>query len=703
MRGQVVFRKAIFRAFRPHESLGMLMMVCVLALGVAVLFAPGSAEASESHTQAIDTGNSLNAVSCVPQSTDCVVSDSKGNALYSTNVSVSSSATWTPWTGPAGTEPSEAVACPATSLCTIAAGHAEEPGTGGSVYYATSLGGAWKVAREPTYGADALSCASSSQCVSALAEGFIAETTRPASEEWFPVELGLVKMTAVDCFTSSFCAVVDSKGNVHIADTEAKVTGLSGSGWKATDIDGTAALHGIACTSRTSCLAIDGAGNVLGLAINNSGTATVAKHDIDGTNDLSAITCTGFTCATVDGQGNVFVSGNGGASWAKELTTGTDLTSVSCASNALCLTADTTGNVTAFAPAVVSIEPCGSGGGVQPLGGGNYELCALASPHGVTIEACRFEVGTGPDVFTSTFPCQTGLSGTEPVEVHAQLTGLEPGTTYYYRLAVSSKNGTEVGPEEQFATELLAPSVISESVSDVTEGDATLEAQINPGGEATYYAEYGTSACQANTCGTKTSGEGFLLGDTQEEGSLELVNLKPNTTYHYWVVATNSAAPAGVHGEAQEFTTSKSWEEIRNQEDEQLFKGRTEAEAKSKAEAEARTAAAAKEHQEEEAAAVAKKKQEEAASKSVSIKIVKVKEDTGSVTVTLDASRAGTVTVSGPGLRTRTEKVDAGTKKIKVALTKAGESARKHHKKVKITVVLKAAGKTVSESKTVKL
>jgi hypothetical protein len=359
--------------------------------------------------------------------------------------------------------------------------------------------------------------------------------------------------------------------------------------------------------------------------------------------------------------------------------------------------------VTAFAPAVVSIEPCGSGAGVQPLGGGNYELCGLASPHGVTIEACRFEVGTGPDVFTSTFPCQTGLSGTEPVEVHAQLTGLAPGTTYYYRLAVTSKNGTEVGPEEQFATELVAPSVISESASDVTEGDATLKTQINPGGEATYYAEYGTSACGANTCGTKTSGEGFLLGDTQEEGSLEVVNLKPNTTYHYWVVAMNSAAPAGVHGEAQEFTTPRSFEEVRNEEDEQFFKQRTEAEAKSKAEAEARTAAAAKEHQEEEAAAAAKKKQAETASKSVSIKIVKVKEGTGSVTVTFDASRAGTVTVSGPGLRTTTERVDAGTMKIKVTLTKAGESARKHHKKVKITIRITVGGKTTSLSKAVKL
>jgi hypothetical protein len=246
------------------------------------------------------------------------------------------------------------------------------------------------------------------------------------------------------------------------------------------------------------------------------------------------------------------------------------------------------------------------------------------------------------------------------------------------------------------------PSVISESVSSVTEGSATLEAQIRPGGEAFYYLEYGTGACEANTCGTKTSEGGPLIGVTQEAVSFELGNLKPRTTYHYWVVAMNSATPAGVHGEAQEFTTPKSFEEVRNEEVERDIKQRAEAEAKFKAEAEARTVAAAKEHQEEEAA-LAARKQEEAASKSVSIKIVKVKEGTGSVTVTLDASQAGTVTISGLGLKTTTKRVLAGAVQIKVALTKAGKSARKHHKKVKITVEFKAAGKTLFGAKTVKL
>jgi hypothetical protein len=327
---------------------------------------------------------------------------------------------------------------------------------------------------------------------------------------------------------------------------------------------------------------------------------------------------------------------------------------------------------------------------------------AQVNPENQPTTSCVFEYSRGAEP-AKTAVCKQPLGGSGLEIASAKLSGLSPGGTYSYHVIIKNATGKEEGKVEHFTTEPVPPSVISESVSRITEGYATLEAQINPGGEASYYAEYGTSPCGATACGTRSS-EGFLLGDTQEEASLELTNLKPNTTYHYWVVATNSAAPAGVHGEAQEFTTPKSFEEIRNQEDEQLFKQRAQEEAKTKAEAEARAAAAAKEHQEEEAAAAAKKRQQEQVSASkASVTIINVKVGSNSVVVTLDVSQAGRVTISGRGLKTTTKKVAAGTMKIKVALTKAGKSARKHHKKIKITVELKSAGKTVSTSKTVKL
>jgi hypothetical protein len=220
------------------------------------------------------------------------------------------------------------------------------------MYYATSFGGPWQLAFTPAYGVDSVACASISLCVSGQAEGVIRYTTQPASEDWeAPGEqnaIGSGTVNAVDCLTSSFCAVVDATGNIHVANTAAKIEEKTG--WISTDIDGTTALTGIACTSTTSCVAVDGKGDVLDLTVNGNGDATVSKHDVDGTNDLTAITCTeGVVCAAVDSSGNVFVSTDRGATWNDQLALGTDLTSVACASTSLCVTADTAGNVTTFA------------------------------------------------------------------------------------------------------------------------------------------------------------------------------------------------------------------------------------------------------------------------------------------------------------------------------------------------------------------
>ncbi len=325
--------------------------IIAVALGVAALAAPGTAAAYESWKEQIDPGNSLNAVSCVPASTECVVADSKGNAMYSTNLSAKGPFSWKSWSGPAS--PSEAIACPSSSLCVLADGHVEEgtpeEGVGGSMYYATSLDGSWTEAFNPAFGVVAVSCASTSFCVSGEEEGFgaIRYTTKPASHEWVAVDgISSGAMNAVDCLSASFCAAVDSKGNVHIANTAAKVT--EELGWTPTDIDGSTPLDGIACISATSCIAVNDIGDVINLAIDSSGEASTSIQDIDAPNKLTAITCIGSSCVIVDSRGNIFESANAGATWTKEQETSIEMTSVSCASIALCVAADKSGDVTAF-------------------------------------------------------------------------------------------------------------------------------------------------------------------------------------------------------------------------------------------------------------------------------------------------------------------------------------------------------------------
>ncbi len=317
-------------------------------------------------TQTVDSGASINAVSCIPSTTDCMISDSKGNAYYATNVSASASATWKSWTGP-GTSPSEAVDCVSTSLCLMADG--SDSGSGGNMYYATSLGGSFTEAYSPVYGVDAISCVSSSFCVDAQdGEGYFRYSTSPGSSSWTLEDQGSTSMKGVFCLSTTFCAIADGAGSLHVATSTSQIESSS---WTSTDVDGAAALNGVSCTSTSSCLVVDGVGNVLNLTIEGSGKATAAKHDIDGTNNLTAVTCTtSTTCVTVDNKGNVFVSTNSGSTWTETYVLGDDLTSVSCASSSLCVTVDTAGHVTAF----------------NPTGGGGSEGELRAPQPGTTIE-----------------------------------------------------------------------------------------------------------------------------------------------------------------------------------------------------------------------------------------------------------------------------------------------------------------------------
>jgi Zn-dependent metalloprotease len=301
-----------------------------------------------SYTQKIDSSNSVSAVSCIPSTTECVVTDNKGNALYDSAVSEFASSKWTSWSEPLS--PSEAIACPAASLCTLADGEAEPGEIGGNMYHATSLGGAWTEAFNPAFGVLAVSCASTSLCVDGQeGGGYIRYSTKPASSEWTSLSIGSGAMNAVDCLSSSFCAVVDSSGHVHVADTEAKIKEVAG--WKSSDIEGSTALHGIACISTTTCFVVDDTGNMLEVTINGSGEATAAKEDIDGTNELTAVACTeGVRCVAVDNKGNVFAWNATTGAWNSEYALGTDFTSVSCSAKTFCLAADTTGEVTALEP-----------------------------------------------------------------------------------------------------------------------------------------------------------------------------------------------------------------------------------------------------------------------------------------------------------------------------------------------------------------
>ncbi len=85
-----------------------------------------------------------------------------------------------------------------------------------------------------------------------------------------------------------------------------------------------------------------------------------------------------------------------------------------------------------------------------------------------------------------------------------------------------------------------------------------------------------------------------------------------------------------------------------------------------------------------------------------SVSVAKAKVKGNALLLTLKLGMAGTVKVVGAGLKSTSKRLGAGSRQIKVPLSKAGRKARKHHKKLKFRASLTAAGKTATKTASVR-
>jgi Ca2+-binding RTX toxin-like protein len=152
----------------------------------------------------------------------------------------------------------------------------------------------------------------------------------------------------------------------------------------------------------------------------------------------------------------------------------------------------------------------------------------------------RFEYGT-TTAYGSYAPFFPGLagSGVDPVAVSQALSGLQPGTTYHYRIVAWSEFG-EVEGEDQTFTTLKAPTVTTKPATNVGTTSAVLNGSVNPEGDAsTYQFEYGKTTAYGSKVPLSPGSAGS--GTSPEEVSEPVAGLEPDTTYHYRLVATNGA------------------------------------------------------------------------------------------------------------------------------------------------------------------
>jgi hypothetical protein len=197
-----------------------------------------------------------------------------------------------------------------------------------------------------------------------------------------------------------------------------------------------------------------------------------------------------------------------------------------------------------FGPDVVIPDvTTGSASNMSPT---SATLNGTVNPDEAGEATCRFEWGTSKQ-FGELAACepQAVSEGASPVPVHAALNGLQPDTTYYYRLQASNHNGTNPGEpsqDEEFTTP--GPGIRHAAVSDVASTSGTFDATIDPHGVPTsYYFQYGTSTAYGADV-PAAPGEAIGSGQGAVEAAPHHVQgLLAGTVYHYRVIVVSEAKP----------------------------------------------------------------------------------------------------------------------------------------------------------------
>jgi hypothetical protein len=126
-------------------------------------------------------------------------------------------------------------------------------------------------------------------------------------------------------------------------------------------------------------------------------------------------------------------------------------------------------------------------------------------------------------------PC----SGAE-LPVATLVSGLDPGTTYHFRVVVDNGTG---GPQFGADQTVITAPAAGGGATNVTAGRATLTGTVNPHGVATsYHFNYGATASYGASTPAINAGSG--AGDRLV--THEVSGLLPDTTYHVQVVATSA-------------------------------------------------------------------------------------------------------------------------------------------------------------------
>jgi hypothetical protein len=328
----------------------------------------------------------------------------------------------------------------------------------------------------------------------------------------FPVALGSAK----NSFLGFIGLTIDSEGNFYVGQRE-----FSGGG-------STALVAKFNSTGTLLAEEVGGEERATGVAVDRSSNDVY----LDDTTSASAFTPSGIFIERF-GSGHMSASEGIGVN----PSTGTVYTSDA-----------TNQEVDVFTSFIVPDVTTGS---VSNLRETSATLGGIVNPDGLPVTSCEFEYGTTSSYGQTALCSSNPGSGNAPVNVSANLPGLSGLTRYHFRLKVSNANGSNQSQDRTFSTPV--PVTVSEqTVSDVSSVSAQFSAHVNPGGgDTTFRFEYGPTTSYGQSVPVP---EGDLgAGTGMEPVSVYAEDLRPETTYHARIAATNVLGT--VYGPDQTFAT----------------------------------------------------------------------------------------------------------------------------------------------------
>jgi len=150
-----------------------------------------------------------------------------------------------------------------------------------------------------------------------------------------------------------------------------------------------------------------------------------------------------------------------------------------------------------------------------------------------------FEYGLTTSYGSSVNVPESPVLGIIPVNVTGAITGLSNNSVYHYRIVAVSAIGTTYGADMTFNTSILAPIATTLPATVISSTGASLNGSVNPNsGDTTVTFEIGLDSSYGLTVNATINP---ITGNILTPVLAVINSLVSNTTYHYRVVATNSA------------------------------------------------------------------------------------------------------------------------------------------------------------------